>query len=365
MPNSCIFVSHFGQIRCPANRSKMKVLVTGGSGYIGTHTAVELLKGGHEVLVVDNLSNSRAEMIAQVEKICGKRPVFEKFDLCSRDKVFDFFSRHTGIEGIIHFAAFKAVGESVEKPLLYYHNNLVSLLNILEGMREFSIPHLVFSSSCTVYGQPEKLPVTEDSPVQQANCPYGNTKQISEEIITDFLLGQENFSAILLRYFNPIGAHESALIGELPLGVPNNLMPFITQTAIGIRDYLRVFGNDYNTPDGTAIRDYIHVVDLAEAHIAALERLSLHKNTTPCEVFNVGTGNGFSVLQVIESFIRSTGLEFDFRIAPRRAGDVEQIWADTTKANQLLGWKAKRSLDEMTLSAWEWERSLKTLDLGI
>ncbi len=336
----------------------MKVLVTGGSGYIGSHTVVELQNSGHEVLIVDNLSNSNAGVVDRIEQISGIAPVFEVFDLCNRDKTLDFFERHRGIEGIIHFAAFKAVGESVEKPLMYYRNNLISLTNILEAMQLAGVPYLVFSSSCTVYGQPARLPVTEESPVQPAFSPYGRTKQISEEIINDFLLADKDISAVLLRYFNPIGAHDSALIGELPLGVPNNLMPFITQTAIGLRPYLSVFGNDYNTPDGTAIRDYIHVVDLAVAHIRALERMSAKLNESPCEVFNLGTGNGFSVLEVIESFVRSTGVKFDYRFAPRRAGDVEKVWADTNKANKQLKWKAMKTLDEMTLSAWKWEKKL-------
>lgn len=336
----------------------MKVLVNGGIGYIGSHTVVELLNKGHEVLIIDNLSNSDIKVLDQIEKISGKRPETEVFDLCDREKTLEYFSRHTKIDGIIHFAAFKAVGESVENPLMYYRNNLQSLINILEAMKLYAVPHLVFSSSCTVYGQPDKLPVTENSPVQPAFSPYGKTKQFSEEIIRDFLSSHQKCSGILLRYFNPIGAHPSALIGELPLGIPNNLMPFITQTAIGLRSCLNIFGNDYNTPDGTAIRDYIHVVDLAQAHIKALDRLFSSENKENCEVFNIGTGNGFSVLEVIESFERSSGMKLNYRFAPRRAGDVEKVWADTSKAQVVLGWKALLSLDEMTASAWKWEQKL-------
>ncbi|MBN2745834.1 MAG: UDP-glucose 4-epimerase GalE [Bacteroidales bacterium] len=335
----------------------MKILVTGGVGYIGSHTVVELQNAGHEVLIVDNLSNSNIEVVNQIEKISGIKPLVEIFDLEDLLLTRDFFTRHHGIEGIIHFAAFKAVGESVEHPLKYYRNNLVSLINILACMKEFNVPNLVFSSSCTVYGQPEILPVTEDAPVQKAMSPYGNTKQISEEIILD-TVHTGGIKAIALRYFNPIGAHESALIGELPLGVPNNLMPFITQTAIGIRKELSVFGNDYNTPDGTAIRDYIHVVDLAKAHVVAVERMVNQRSKSDFEMFNVGTGNGFSVLEVIHSFERTTGMKLNYKIVGRRAGDVEKVYADTKFANEELGWKAEKSLDEMTLSAWNWEKAL-------
>ena len=336
----------------------MKILVTGGTGYIGSHTVVELQQKGFDVIIVDNLSNSNINVLSSIEKITGIKPEFEEFDLIDRDKTADFFKRHNDIRGIIHFAAYKAVGESVEKPLMYYRNNLFSLVNILQGMKDNNIENFVFSSSCTVYGQPEELPVTEDAPVQKAESPYGNTKQISEEIITD-TVKTTDIKAIALRYFNPIGAHESAIIGELPIGIPNCLMPFITQTAIGIREQLRVFGDDYNTPDGTAIRDYIHVVDLAKAHVIAVDRMIKKKMKKDFEVFNLGTGNGFSVLEVIRSFEKVTGEELNYRIVNRRAGDIEQVWADTKFANDELGWKAEKDLDEMTLSAWKWELALK------
>jgi len=336
----------------------MKILVTGGTGYIGSHTAVELQNSGHEVLIVDNLSNSNSNVLNGIEKISGIRPGFEQFDLADKEKTDNYFKRHNDIEGIIHFAAFKAVGESVEKPLMYYRNNLFSLVNILQAMNDNGIKNLVFSSSCTVYGQPEQLPVTENAPVQKAESPYGNTKQISEEIISDTVKAT-GIKGIALRYFNPIGAHESAVIGELPLGVPNNLMPFITQTAIGIREFLRVFGDDYNTPDGTAIRDYIHVVDLAQAHVVAVERMVNQRMKKDFEMFNLGTGNGYSVLEVIRSFERSTEKKLNYQIVGRRPGDVEQVWADTTFANDELGWKAKKGIDEMTLSAWNWELALR------
>lgn len=336
----------------------MKILVTGGTGYIGSHTAVELQNSGHEVLIVDNLSNSNIKVLEGIEKISGIRPEFEEFDLADQLKTADYFKRHQDIEGIIHFAAFKAVGESVEEPLMYYRNNLFSLVNILQGMKDNNIDNLVFSSSCTVYGQPEQLPVNENAPVQKAESPYGNTKQISEEIISDTVRATI-VKGIALRYFNPIGAHESAIIGELPIGVPNNLMPFITQTAVGIREKLRVFGDNYNTPDGTAIRDYIHVVDLAKAHVIAVERMVNKKMKKDFEMFNLGTGNGYSVLEVIQSFERSTAEKLNYEIVGRRPGDVEQVWADTTFANEELGWKAEKGIDEMTLSAWKWELALR------
>ncbi len=303
------------------------------------------------------MSNSSIEVLDNIAKITGKKPLFENFDLTDAPKTASFFARHSDIRAIIHFAAFKAVGESVELPLKYYRNNLVSLINILQGMIDNGIGDIVFSSSCTVYGQPESLPAREDTPIQKAASPYGNTKQISEEIITETSAGF-NIHAILLRYFNPIGAHESAIIGELPLGVPNCLMPYITQTAIGIRPFLRVWGNDYNTPDGTAIRDYIHVVDLAKAHVVAVERLTGDKSEKKVEVFNLGTGNGFSVLEVIQSFERMSGVKLNYEIKERRPGDIEQVWADTEFANLTLGWKAEKSLDEMTISAWKWEEAL-------
>jgi len=336
----------------------MKILVTGGTGFIGSHTAVELQEQGFEVVIVDNLSNSTIEVLDNITKITGKRPVFEQFDLCDQALTADFFRRHSDLAGIIHFAAYKAVGESVEKPLMYYRNNLQSLMNILEGMLANNINNLVFSSSCTVYGQPDELPVRENSPIKEAFSPYGNTKQISEEIIRDTLKVNPHLQAIALRYFNPIGAHPSALIGELPIGVPNNLMPFITQTAIGKRPVLRVFGKDYNTPDGTAIRDYIHVVDLAQAHVVALNRMIQQKMKKNYEIFNLGTGNGLTVLEVIRSFEKVSGVKLNYVFVDRRPGDVEKVWADTTLANQELGWKAQRSVDEMTLSAWRWELRL-------
>ncbi len=335
----------------------MKILVTGGTGYIGSHTVVELQKKGFEVIIVDNLSNSHANVVDKIEQISGIRPVFEEFDLTDVVKTNDFFNRYPDLKGIIHFAAFKAVGESVNDPLKYYRNNIGSLVNILENMKTHNIDNLVFSSSCTVYGQPEILPVSEESPILNAMSPYGNTKQISEEIITDTSL-VTNIKAILLRYFNPIGAHDSALIGELPLGVPNNLVPFITQTAIGIRQQLSVFGSDYNTSDGTAIRDYIHVVDLAQAHVVAVQRMIDKKGKKDIEIFNLGTGNGFSVLEVINSFEKVASEKLNYKIVDRRLGDVEIVYADTTFANDELGWKAKKTLDEMMLSSWNWEKAL-------
>lgn len=333
----------------------MKILVTGGTGYIGSHTVVELQQQGFEVVIVDNLSNSQAEVVDSIEAITGKRPHFEEFDLADKDKTAAFFFRHHDIKGVIHFAAFKAVGESVEKPLMYYRNNLVSLMNILDGMILNDIPFLVFSSSCTVYGQPDELPVSEKAPIKKAESPYGNTKQISEDIITDTIRSSK-VKSIALRYFNPIGAHETALIGELPLGVPNNLVPFITQTAIGLRQQLSVFGDDYNTPDGTAIRDYIHVVDLAKAHVIAVQRMLNNQMKQGFEVFNLGTGTGSSVLEVVRSFEKVSGLPLNYKIVGRRAGDVEQVWANSDWSNQELGWKAEKSLDEMVASAWKWEQ---------
>lgn len=335
----------------------MKILVTGGTGYIGSHTVVELQSRGHEVIIVDNFSNSSVDVLDNIARISGRKPLFEKFDLTDAEMTAAFFKLHNDIKAIIHFAAFKAVGESVEYPLMYYRNNLESLVNILQGMIDNNIRDIVFSSSCTVYGQPEELPAREDTPIQKAASPYGNTKQISEEIITDTSLNA-NVHAILLRYFNPIGAHESAIIGELPLGVPNCLMPYITQTAIGKRPFLRVWGDDYDTPDGTAIRDYIHVVDLAKAHVIAVERLTGQKGKKKIEIFNLGTGNGFSVMEVIKSFERTSGLKLKYEIKERRPGDIVKVWADTEFANRELGWKAEKTLDEMTSSAWKWELSL-------
>ncbi len=339
-----------------------KILVTGGTGYIGSHTAVELQNCGYEVLIVDNLANSNENIVSQIEKITGIRPGFTQLDLCDRQATLDYFQKHSDISGVIHFAAYKAVGESTEKPLMYYQNNLGSLTNMMEAMASIGCKHLVFSSSCTVYGQPAELPVSEKAPVKKAMSPYGNTKQISEEIIFDQCLAG-NLEAISLRYFNPIGAHETALIGELPIGVPNNLVPFITQTAIGKREMLQVFGDDYNTPDGTCIRDYIHVVDLAKAHIVALERLSGENNLERFEIFNLGTGIGYSVLDIILTFEGVNGVKLNYRIAPRRPGDVEKVWADTTKANEVLGWKAELGLEAMLRSAWKWEKFLQNKEI--
>jgi UDP-glucose 4-epimerase len=336
-----------------------RILVTGGTGFIGSHTVVELMNSGYEAIIVDNLYNSRISVLDGIEGITGKRPAFENFDLREYDKLQACCVKFPGIEAIIHFAALKAVGESVEKPLDYYGNNLVSMINILRAMTEFNIPSLVFSSSCTVYGQPDSLPVTENSPIKPANSPYGNTKQISEEIIRDTIAAHPAMKAISLRYFNPVGAHPSSLIGELPLGTPQNLVPYITQTAIGIRDVLRVFGNDYDTPDGTGIRDYIYVVDLAKAHVVAINRLVDDKNKKPYEVFNLGTGKGLSVLEVIHSFEKATGQKVKYMIQPRRAGDISSVYADTSLANKELGWKAEASINKTLLSAWNWEKCIR------
>jgi len=332
----------------------MKILVTGGTGFIGSHTVVELQQKGYTVVIVDNLSNSRAETVDFIEKITGIRPALEVFNLVDREKTLDFFKRHNDLKGVIHFAALKAVGESVEKPLEYYRNNIDSLINILDGMRFNKIENFVFSSSCTVYGQPEQLPVSESAPLKKAESPYGNTKQIAEDIIFDAVKAT-SLKGIALRYFNPIGAHETALIGELPLGVPNNLVPFITQTAYGLREQLSVFGNDYNTPDGTAIRDYIHVVDLAKAHVVAVNRMIEGMMKKDFEIFNLGTGNGYSVLEAIKSFEKVTGKKLNYKIVGRREGDIEQVWADPAFSNKELGWKAEKGLDEMMSSAWKWE----------
>lgn len=336
-----------------------KILVTGGTGYIGSHTVVELQEAGYDVVVVDDLSNSGIEVLDNIQKITGKKPGFEKFNLSDAVATDEFFSRHSDIEAIIHFAASKAVGESVKIPLHYYRNNLVSLLNILECQLKYGISPIVFSSSCTVYGQPDKLPVTEETPRKEAESPYGNTKRVNEDILRDVIAAHPQLCGIALRYFNPIGAHPSALIGELPLGVPQNLVPFITQTAAGIREELKVFGNDYDTPDGSAIRDYINVVDLAKAHVVAIERLLEGKNRSGYEVFNLGTGNGSTVLEIVNAFERATGVRLNYTIVERRQGDIEKIWADTTLANQELGWKAEKGLDETLLSAWNWEKMIR------
>lgn len=339
---------------------KETILVTGGTGFIGSHTAVELIEAGYKVVIVDNLSNSKADAVDGIEKITGVRPAFERADCCDLAAMDNIFSKYSDIRGIIHFAASKAVGESVEKPLLYYRNNITSLLNMLELMPKHGVKGIIFSSSCTVYGQPsaENLPVTEKAPIQKALSPYGNTKQVNEEIIQDFIHSGAKIKAIILRYFNPIGAHPSALIGELPNGVPMNLIPFVTQTAIGIRKQLKIFGNDYNTPDGTCIRDYIYVVDLAKAHVKAMERV-LEEDTDPVEVFNIGTGRGVSTLEVVEGFERATGVKVNWEYAPRREGDIEKVWADPKKANTVLGWKAETPLDDTLRSAWKWQLKLR------
>lgn len=336
-----------------------KILVTGGTGYIGSHTVVELQNSGYEVIVVDDLSNSGIEVLDNIEKITGTKPEFEQFNLADTTKTDAFFSRNQDIDAIIHFAASKAVGESVQIPLHYYRNNLVSLINILDCQLKYNIPNIVFSSSCTVYGQPDVLPVTEQTPRKDAESPYGNTKRVNEDILRDAVAANPQLKGIALRYFNPIGAHPTALIGELPLGVPQNLVPFVTQSAAGIRGALSVFGDDYNTPDGSAVRDYINVVDLAKAHVVAIDRLLNEKNKSNYEVFNLGTGEGLSVLQVVKGFEKATGLKLNYKIVDRRAGDIEKIWADTTYANEELGWKAEKGLEETLLSAWNWEKRVR------
>lgn len=336
------------------------ILVTGGTGYIGSHTVVELLEGGMEVVIVDNLSNSNREVLEGITEITGKNPHFEEVDLRDRSSTYAVFEKYPGIRAIIHFAAFKAVGESVEKPLAYYENNLLSLIHLLEAMKKYEVRNMVFSSSCTVYGEPDSLPVNEKAPIKKANSPYGNTKQICEEILQDSLESSPENGVISLRYFNPIGAHTSAKIGELPIGEPNNLVPFITQTAIGIREYLRVFGDDYNTPDGSAIRDYINVVDLARAHVVAIRRLLDHHQKASYEVFNLGTGRGLSVFEIIEAFEKSTGQKLNYKVVARREGDVEQVYADTGFANSELGWKAEMGIEETLRSAWNWESHLRS-----
>ncbi len=332
----------------------MKILVTGGLGFIGSHTVVELQNEGFEVIIIDNLSNSKIEVLDQITSITGIKPHFEQFDLLEKNKVASFFTNNK-IDGVIHFAASKAVGESVDKPLLYYNNNLISLLNVLEAMKNSNQDHFIFSSSCTVYGQADKMPITENAPIKPAESPYGNTKKISEDILIDLTKSDNSFNAIALRYFNPIGAHPSAKIGELPLGVPQNLIPYVTQTAAGIRKELAVFGDDYPTPDGTAIRDYIHVVDLAKAHIVALKRLINKQNKTALEFYNIGTGKGSSVLEVIKAFEKATKKNLNYKIVARRAGDITEAYADTTLANTELGWKAEKSLEDALGDAWKWQ----------
>ncbi|RXJ52848.1 UDP-glucose 4-epimerase GalE [Gelidibacter gilvus] len=338
-----------------------KVLVTGGLGFIGSHTVVELQQKGFEVVIIDDLSNSSIDVLAGITAITGKAPAFEKLDLKEKSKVEAFFGKHQDIVGVIHFAASKAVGESVEKPLLYYENNINTLVYVLKSLLHLPTQNFIFSSSCTVYGQADQMPITESAPIKMAESPYGNTKQIGEEIIKDTCKVNSTLNAIALRYFNPIGAHSSIKIGELPIGVPQNLVPFITQTAAGLRKELSVFGDDYPTPDGTCIRDYIHVVDLAKAHVVALERLVGKNNASNYEIFNLGTGKGSSVLEAIQSFEKVSGQKLNYKFAPRREGDVIQAYADTTKANAELGWKAESNLDDALLSAWKWEKHLRNI----
>ncbi len=338
---------------------KTKILVTGGTGYIGSHTVVELQNAGYDVVVVDNLSNSSADVIDGIERITGIRPAFEKLDCNDFDGMKALFEKYQGIKGIIHFAASKAVGESVQKPLLYYRNNFVSLINLLELMPQFAVDGIVFSSSCTVYGQPDILPVTEDAPIKPAMSPYGNTKQVCEEIIKDTIHSGVNYKSIILRYFNPIGAHPSVEIGELPNGVPQNLIPFVTQTAIGVREKLSVYGDDYNTPDGSCIRDYINVVDLAKAHVIAVDRMLQGKTKQNVEIFNLGTGLGLSVLDIIKTFEDVTGVKLNYQIVGRREGDIEQVWANPDFANNELGWTAQETVADTLLSAWKWQLKLR------
>jgi len=342
---------------------KNRILVTGGTGFIGSHTVVELQNAGFEAVIVDNLSNSKADVVDHIEQITGQRPAFEKIDCLDKVALEDVFKKYEGIKAIIHFAASKAVGESMEKPLKYYRNNLGSLLNLLDLMPVYGVEGIVFSSSCTVYGQPDVLPVTEDAPIKKAESPYGNTKQICEAIIKDDIAAGAPFGAVLLRYFNPIGAHPSGLIGELPNGVPQNLVPYITQTAMGIREQLSVFGDDYDTPDGSCIRDYINVVDLAKAHVNAIARILDKKQDEPVEVFNVGTGKGLSVLELVHAFEAATGVKLNYKIAGRRAGDIVKVWANPEKANKVLGWHAEATVEDTLRSAWKWQQHLR--EVGI
>ena len=331
-----------------------KILVTGGLGFIGSHTVVELVNSGYEPVIVDNLANSDIKILDQLTKIIGYKPIFHQIDLCDEAGVKKLAELEPDISGIIHFAAYKAVGESVKEPLKYYRNNFFSMINLLEAYYGKPL-NFVFSSSCTVYGQPDELPVTESAPVKLAQSPYGNTKQIAEEILQDMIASGSNYKVISLRYFNPVGAHDSALIGELPIGVPQNLVPFITQVAIGKREKITVFGDDYNTPDGSCVRDYIHVVDLAKAHVAALKYME-QPDFKGYDVFNIGTGNGTTVLQIIHAFENATGVKLNYSIGPRREGDVEQVWGDVNKSAHKLGWRAELGIDEMMQSAWEWEK---------
>lgn len=336
-----------------------RILVTGGTGYIGSHTVVELQNAGYDVVIIDNLSNSNIEVLDGIERITGKRPAFVEADCTDIEALKKLFAEYPGIKGIINFAASKAVGESVQKPILYYRNNLNTLLNLLDLMGPNSVEGIVFSSSCTVYGEPDVNPVTEQSPIKPATSPYGNTKQISEEIITDVIRSGAPFKSVILRYFNPIGAHPSAEIGELPNGVPQNLIPYLTQTAMGIRKELSVFGDDYDTPDGSCIRDYINVVDLAKAHVIAIERMLTGKNEAPIEIFNLGTGRGLSVLELINTFEKATGVKVPHKIVGRREGDIEKVWANPSHANNVLGWIADTPVEDTLRSAWAWQCKLR------
>ena len=338
---------------------KDRILVTGGTGYIGSHTVVELQNAGYQVVIIDNLSNSNRDVLDGIERITGQRPDFVEGDCTDIDTLAKLFADYPGIAGIINFAASKAVGESIEKPSLYYRNNLVTLLNLLDLMGPNGVKGIVFSSSCTVYGEPDVNPVTEQSPIKKATSPYGNTKQISEEIITDVINSGAPFKSVILRYFNPVGAHPSAEIGELPNGVPQNLIPYLTQAAMGIRKELSVFGNDYDTPDGSCIRDYINVVDLAKAHVLAISRMLDNASSAKIEIFNLGTGNGVSVLELIDTFEKATGVKVPHKIVGRRAGDIEKVWADPTYANTVLGWTAKETLADTLRSAWKWQEALR------
>ena len=340
-----------------------RILVTGGTGYIGSHTIVELMLQGYDVVIADNLSNSDKDVLDGIAAIVGRQPDFEQVDCNDASAICDLMDRYADIEAVIHFAASKAVGESVEHPLMYYRNNIMSLVTVLEQMKAHNVRNLVFSSSCTVYGQPsaEYLPVDEETPIQKALSPYGNTKQINEDIIRDEAYANKALHATLLRYFNPIGAHPSAMIGELPRGVPSNLLPFVAQTAAGLRQQLKVYGNDYNTPDGSCIRDYIYVVDLAKAHVKAVERMLSGKSEEQVEVFNLGTGRGLSVLEILNTFMQVTGVNIPYEIVGRREGDIEQVWANPNKANEMLGWKADTPIEEVLLSAWKWEQKLRSL----
>lgn len=338
---------------------KERILVTGGAGYIGSHTVVELQNAGYEAIIIDNLSNCRIDVIDNIERITGKRPAFEMVDCLDKVALESVFNKYEGIKAIIHFAASKAVGESVEKPLKYYRNNLISLINLLDLVPVYGVEGIVFSSSCTVYGQPDVLPVTEEAPIKKAESPYGNTKQICEAIIKDDVKSGAPIGAILLRYFNPIGAHPSGLIGELPNGIPQNLVPFITQTAMGIREQLSVFGDDYDTPDGSCIRDYIDVVDLAKAHVNAIDRILKKKQVESVEVFNIGTGKGLSVLELVHAFEASTGVKVNYKIVDRRIGDIVKVWANPEKANKLLGWHAEAKIEDTLRSAWNWQKHLR------